>query len=166
MLQGNVVTRKELMSVYGYSISFFINSMLIGRLLISSSFLKQMMDANQRWDVGVAKEHMSVLSQFKPLWIEEPTSPDDILGHAAIATALKDTGVGVATGEHCQNRVIFKQMMQANAISFCQIDSCRVGGVNENLAIILMAMKYGGTEFFILFRVISSCCISSMLSIS
>ena len=166
MLQGNVVAGKVLMRVYGYSISFCINSMLIGRLLISSSFLKQMMDANQRWDVGVAKERMSVLSQFKPLWIEEPTSPDDILGHAAIATALKDTGVGVATGEHCQNRVIFKQMMQANAISFCQIDSCRVGGVNENLAIILMAMKYGGTEFFILFRVISSCCISSMLSIS
>ncbi|XP_065062385.1 mitochondrial enolase superfamily member 1-like isoform X2 [Rhopilema esculentum] len=102
-----------------------------------------MMDANQRWDVDEAKQRMSVLRQFKPLWIEEPTSPDDILGHAAIATHLREAGVGVATGEHCQNRVIFKQLMQANAISFCQIDSCRVGGVNENLAIILMAAKFG-----------------------
>ena len=103
-----------------------------------------MIDANQRWDVDVAKERMSVLSQFKPLWIEEPTSPDDILGHAAIAKTLKEKGVGVATGEHCHNRVMFKQLLQANAISFCQIDSCRVGGVNENLAIILMANKFGG----------------------
>jgi len=102
-----------------------------------------MMDANQRWDVGVAKERMSVLSQLKPLWLEEPTSPDDVLGHAAIAAFLKEKGVGVATGEHCQNRVIFKQLLQAKAISFCQIDSCRVGGVNENLAIILMASKFG-----------------------
>ena len=106
------------------------------------------MDANQRWDVDVAKERMSVLSQFKPLWIEEPTSPDDVLGHAAIAASLKEKGVGVATGEHCQNRVIFKQLLQANAISFCQIDSCRVGGVNENLAIILMANKFGGARHF------------------
>ena len=101
------------------------------------------MDANQRWDVNIAMDRMSALKQFKPLWIEEPTSPDDILGHAAIAKALKESGVGVATGEHCQNRVIFKQLMQANAISYCQIDSCRVGGVNENLAIILMAAKFG-----------------------
>eukprot|EP00112_Aurelia_sp_Birch-Aquarium-sp1_P013780 Seg2941.2 transcript_id=Seg2941.2/GoldUCD/mRNA.D3Y31 product="Mitochondrial enolase superfamily member 1" protein_id=Seg2941.2/GoldUCD/D3Y31 len=102
-----------------------------------------MMDANQRWDVNIAIDRMSALKQFKPLWIEEPTSPDDILGHAAIAKTLKESGVGVATGEHCQNRVIFKQLMQANAISYCQIDSCRVGGVNENLAIILMAAKFG-----------------------
>ena len=101
------------------------------------------MDANQRWDVNIAMDRMSALKQFKPLWIEEPTSPDDILGHATIAKALKESGVGVATGEHCQNRVIFKQLMQANAISYCQIDSCRVGGVNENLAIILMAAKFG-----------------------
>lgn len=108
------------------------------------------MDANQRWDVDVAKERMAVLSQFKPLWIEEPTSPDDVIGHAAIATSLKGKGVGVATGEHCQNRVIFKQLLQAKAISFCQIDSCRVGGVNENLAIILMANKFGGMKCFML----------------
>ena len=110
-----------------------------------------MMDANQRWDVQEAINHMKELQEFKPLWIEEPTSPDDILGHAAIAKALKPLGIGVATGEHCQNRVIFKQLLQAEAISFCQIDSCRVGGVNENLAIILMASKFGSKGFSSLF---------------
>jgi L-fuconate dehydratase len=84
---------------------------------------------------------MRTLASFRPLWIEEPTSPDDVLGHAAIARAIAP--VKVATGEHCANRVIFKQLMQAGAIHFCQIDSCRVGGVNENLAIILMAAKFG-----------------------
>lgn len=101
-----------------------------------------MMDANQRWDVEEAVDHMKKLAFSKPLWIEEPTSPDDVLGHARIARELKEDGIGVATGEACQNKVIFKQLMQANAISFCQIDSCRVGGVNENLAIILMANKF------------------------
>jgi L-fuconate dehydratase len=76
-------------------------------------------------------------------WIEEPTSPDDVLGHATIAKAVREVGVGVATGEHCANRIIFKQLLQANAIDFCQIDSCRLGGVNENLAVILMAAKFG-----------------------
>lgn len=104
---------------------------------------KLMMDANQVWDVGNSIEHMKKLAQFKPWWIEEPTSPDDILGHAAIAKALKPLGVGVATGEHCQNRVMFKQLMQADAISFCQIDSCRLGGVNEILSVYLMAAKFG-----------------------
>ena len=104
---------------------------------------KLMMDANQVWDVGESIENMKKLAQFKPWWIEEPTSPDDILGHAAIAKALKPLGVGVATGEHCQNRVMFKQLMQANAISFCQIDSCRLGGVNEILSVYLMAAKFG-----------------------
>ncbi len=80
---------------------------------------------------------------YKPLWIEEPTSPDDVLGHAAIRKALKPLGIGVATGEMCQNRVIFKQLMQAKAIDFCQIDSCRLGGVNEILAVMLMAKKFG-----------------------
>jgi L-fuconate dehydratase len=102
--------------------------------------LKLMMDANQKWDVPQAIKNMEVLAQFNPWWIEEPTSPDDVLGHAAIAKAIAP--IKVATGEHCQNRVIFKQLMQANAISFCQIDSCRVGGVNENLAIMLMAAKF------------------------
>jgi L-fuconate dehydratase len=100
-----------------------------------------MVDANQRWSVGEAIERMRELAQFNPWWIEEPTSPDDVLGHAAIAEAIKP--IGVATGEHCANRVIFKQLLQARAISFCQIDSCRLGGVNENLAVMLMARKFG-----------------------
>jgi L-fuconate dehydratase len=100
-----------------------------------------MMDANQRWDVGEAIANMARLSQFNPWWIEEPTSPDDVLGHAAIARAIAP--IGVATGEHCQNRVMFKQLLQANAISFCQIDSCRLGGVNEILSVLLMAKKFG-----------------------
>jgi L-fuconate dehydratase len=99
-----------------------------------------MMDANQVWDVGEAIRCMKELSVFKPHWIEEPTSPDDVLGHAAIARAI--TPIGVATGEHCQNRVMFKQLLQAGAISFCQIDSCRLGGVNEVLAVLLMAAKF------------------------
>ncbi len=102
-----------------------------------------MMDANQRWDVGEAIANMKRLAAFKPWWIEEPTSPDDVLGHAAIAQALRPLGIGVATGEHCQNRVLFKQLLQANAISFCQIDSARLGGVNEILAVLLMAAKFG-----------------------
>jgi L-fuconate dehydratase len=104
---------------------------------------KLMMDANQVWDVGQAITNMRALAQFRPWWIEEPTSPDDVLGHAAIARALEPLGIGVATGEHCQNRVLFKQLMQAKAISFCQIDSCRLGGVNEILAVYLMARKFG-----------------------
>jgi L-fuconate dehydratase len=100
-----------------------------------------MVDANQRWDVGEAIERMRDLARFDPWWIEEPTSPDDVLGHATIARALAP--IGVATGEHCANRVIFKQLLQAHAISFCQIDSCRLGGVNENLAVMLMAAKFG-----------------------
>jgi L-fuconate dehydratase len=102
---------------------------------------KLMMDANQRWDVGAAIENMKKLARFDPWWIEEPTSPDDVLGHAAIAEAIAP--IGVATGEHCQNRVLFKQLLQAKAISFCQIDSCRLGGVNEILSVLLMAKKFG-----------------------
>jgi len=101
------------------------------------------MDANQVWTVDQAIANMKELAQFKPKWIEEPTSPDDILGHAKIAKELRAVGVKVATGEHCQNRVIFKQLFQAQAFDFCQIDSCRVGSINENLAIILMAKKFG-----------------------
>jgi L-fuconate dehydratase len=102
---------------------------------------KLMMDANQVWDVGDAITWMQQLARFDPWWIEEPTSPDDVLGHAAIARALAP--IGVATGEHCQNRIVFKQLMQAGAIRFCQIDSCRLGGVNEVLAVLLMAAKFG-----------------------
>jgi len=99
-----------------------------------------MIDANQKWDVGEAIARVKALSRFDPWWIEEPTSPADVLGHATIARAVAP--VGVATGEHCANRVLFKQLLQAGAISFCQIDSCRLGGVNENLAVILMAAKF------------------------
>jgi len=134
-----------------------------------------MIDANQRWSVPEAIEWVTALKDSKPLWIEEPTSPDDILGHATIAKvhkhftnsisisisiplqsiqilyflnllviqALKPYNIGVATGEMCQNRIIFKQLFQANAISYCQIDSARVGGVNENLSIYFMAKKFG-----------------------
>ncbi|CAN5567810.1 L-fuconate dehydratase [soil metagenome] len=102
---------------------------------------KLMMDANQVWDVDETIEKMERLAEFDPWWIEEPTSPDDVLGHAKIARAVAP--IGVATGEHCQNRVIFKQLLQAEAISFCQIDSCRLGGVNEVLAVLLMAAKFG-----------------------
>lgn len=102
--------------------------------------LKLMMDANQKWDVDEAITNMESLKKFDPWWIEEPTSPDDILGHAKIAKAVHP--IKVATGEHCQNRVVFKQLMQAKAIGICQIDSCRVGGVNEILAILLMAAKF------------------------
>jgi L-fuconate dehydratase len=102
-----------------------------------------MMDANQIWDVGEAIDWVTALAPYRPLWIEEPTSPDDVLGHAAIRKAVKPLGIGVATGEMCQNRVIFKQLMQAGAIDFCQIDSCRLGGVNEVLAVLLLAKKFG-----------------------
>lgn len=100
-----------------------------------------MMDANQAWDVGQAIEWMKPLARFRPLWIEEPTSPDDVLGHAAIARAVAP--IGVATGEACHNRVMFKQFLQAKALDFCQVDSCRLGGVNEVLAVLLMAAKFG-----------------------
>jgi L-fuconate dehydratase len=101
-----------------------------------------MVDANQYWEVDQAIEHMKHLAPFKPWWIEEPTSPDDVLGHAKIAAAIKPLGIGVATGEACQNRILFKQFMQAGAMQFCQIDSCRLGGVNEVLAVYLLARKF------------------------
>jgi L-fuconate dehydratase len=99
-----------------------------------------MMDANQYWGVDEAIAAMRVLGEYDPWWIEEPTSPDDILGHARIRREISP--IRVATGEHVQNRVIFKQLFQAGAIDVCQIDACRVGGVNEALAIILLAAKY------------------------
>jgi len=102
---------------------------------------KLMVDANQVWDVDEAIVSMRELAQFDPWWIEEPTSPDDVLGHATIARAIAP--IGVATGEHCQNRIVFKQLMQARAIAFCQIDACRLGGVNEVIAVLLLAAKFG-----------------------
>jgi L-fuconate dehydratase len=98
-------------------------------------------DANQRWDVDEAVEWMRQLSQFDLAWIEEPTSPDDVLGHAEIARRLAP--MPVATGEHVQNRVIFKQMLQAKSLAVLQVDACRVGGVNENISILLLAAKFG-----------------------
>ena len=100
-----------------------------------------MMDANQVWEVGDAIANVKRLAEFDPHWIEEPTSPDDVLGHAAIARAIAP--IKVATGEHCQNRVIFKQLFQAEAIGFCQLDACRLGGLNEVLAVLLLAAKFG-----------------------
>ncbi len=100
-----------------------------------------MLDANQVWDVGQAIDAMRNLTAFEPWWIEEPTSPDDVLGHATIARAIAP--VRVATGEHVQNRMMFKQLLQAKAIGFCQIDACRLGGVNEVLAVLLLAAKFG-----------------------
>jgi L-fuconate dehydratase len=101
---------------------------------------KLMVDANQVWDVDQAIAWMRELARFDPWWIEEPTSPDDVLGHAAIARAVAP--IKVATGEHCQNRMVFKQLLQANAIGFCQIDAARLGGVNEVLAVLLLAAKF------------------------
>ncbi|KAM0426664.1 hypothetical protein ACHAPT_007980 [Fusarium lateritium] len=101
-----------------------------------------MTDANQVWSVPEAIDYMKQLADFKPWFIEEPTSPDDVLGHKAVRDALKPYGIGVATGEMCQNRVIFKQLLQTGAIDVCQIDACRMGGVNEVLAVLLMAKKF------------------------
>jgi L-fuconate dehydratase len=102
---------------------------------------KLMMDANQCWDVDESITQMKALARFDPWWIEEPTSPDDILGHATIRRAVKP--IGVATGEHCPNRVMFKQLLQAEAIDFLQMDNCRLGGLSEVLAVLLLAEKFG-----------------------
>ena len=101
---------------------------------------KLMVDANQKWGIVEAIERTRQLSELKPYWMEEPTNPDDILGHARIRREVP--GVRIATGEHCHNRVMFKQFLQAQAIDVVQLDSCRVGGVNENLAILLLAAKF------------------------
>jgi len=100
-----------------------------------------MVDANQVWGVAEAIEWMAALAEVRPMWIEEPTSPDDILGHAAIARAVAP--IGVATGEHVQNRVVFKQLFQAGAIAYAQVDACRLAGINEVLAVQLLAERFG-----------------------
>ncbi len=101
---------------------------------------KLMIDANQIWDVDQAIEWISHLAKFEPFWMEEPTSPDDILGHARIRKAI--TPIGVASGEHGMNRVLFKQMFQAGALDFCQLDSARLASINEILGVYLMAKKF------------------------
>lgn len=120
-----------------------------------------MIDANQVWEVGQAVEYVSKLKEIRPWYvpfrsftfpywpkltyhhrfIEEPTAPDDILGHAAVRTALKPLGIGVATGEHAHNRMVFKQLLQANAVDVVQLDSCRLAGVSEVLSVLLMSKK-------------------------
>jgi len=100
-----------------------------------------MVDANQYWDVNEAIDRIRELAPFDLWWVEEPTNPDDVLGHAAIQKAVAP--IRIATGEHAANRVVFKQLLQIGAIGVCQIDSCRLGGVNENLAVILLAQKFG-----------------------
>ena len=116
----------------------------VRRLTIAREVLgpdrKLMIDANQVWDVPQAIEWVNALAFAKPWFIEEPTSPDDILGHQAIRNAIGE--VKVATGEMCQNRIMFKQFMAAGAIDVVQIDSCRLGGVNEVLAVLLLAARY------------------------
>ncbi|MFP6881960.1 MAG: L-fuconate dehydratase [Roseibacillus sp.] len=99
-----------------------------------------MLDANQVWEPDQAIEWMKHLAEFEPWFIEEPTSPDDVLGHKQIRDGIAP--IKVATGEACQNRILFKQFLQAEAIDVVQIDASRVGGLNENLAIMLMAAKF------------------------
>ena len=99
------------------------------------------LDANQAWGVEQAIEAIRALSEVDPWWIEEPTSPDDVLGHRRIREAVAP--VRVATGEHAQNRIVFKQLLQLGAIDACQVDCCRLGGVNEVLAVVLLAAKFG-----------------------
>ncbi|MGF0115188.1 enolase C-terminal domain-like protein [Promicromonospora sp. Marseille-Q5078] len=103
--------------------------------------LTLMIDANQVWDVPEAIEWVKALQQFDPLWIEEPTSPDDVLGHAAVREGVAP--VRVATGEHCHNRVMFKQLFQAGAIDYCQLDTGRLASINEIVAVLLLAAKFG-----------------------
>jgi L-fuconate dehydratase len=100
-----------------------------------------MIDANQVWDVPQAIDWVGRLAEFRPMWIEEPTSPDDVLGHAAIRAAVAP--IRVASGEHGMNRVLFKQMFQAGALDYCQLDSARLASVNEILSVYLMAKKFG-----------------------
>lgn len=100
-----------------------------------------MLDANQCWDVPEAIRQVRELARFDPYWIEEPTSPDDVLGHAEIARAVAP--VGVATGETCPNRVVFKQLIAAKALSFVQVDACRMAGISEALVVLLLAARAG-----------------------
>jgi L-fuconate dehydratase len=102
---------------------------------------RMMIDANQVWEVDEAIEWVGQLAKFKPWWIEEPLSPDDILGHGKVARAVRP--IRVATGEHCHNRVMFKQMLASDSIDVVQLDPCRLGGLNEAIAVMLLAAKFG-----------------------
>jgi L-fuconate dehydratase len=100
-----------------------------------------MIDANQVWEVDEAIRHVRHVAETQPWWIEEPVSPDDILGHRKVADAVRP--IRVATGEHCHNRVMFKQFLDADAIDVVQVDACRLAGLNENIAVMLMAARKG-----------------------
>src|SRR5882672_11159192 len=128
----------------GVSVEDDIRRCRIARNVIGDN-VSMAVDANQRWDVRNAIEWVKQLSQFNLAWVEGPTNPDDVLGHAAIRRAVAP--VPISTGEHAQNRIIFKQLFQASAVDLIQIDATRVGGVNEILAILLMARKFGVRVF-------------------
>jgi L-fuconate dehydratase len=124
----------------GASVEDDVRRMRVAREAVGDG-IQIAVDANQRWDVAPAVEWMRRLAPYAPYWIEEPTSPDDVLGHASVRRALAP--IKVATGEHVANRVVFKQLLQAGAVDVVQIDAARVGGVNENIAILLLAAKFG-----------------------
>ncbi|MFC6018006.1 enolase C-terminal domain-like protein [Plantactinospora solaniradicis] len=117
-----------------------VRRMALAREAVGSD-VRIAVDANQAWGVDQAVAWLESLAPYEPYWIEEPTSPDDILGHAAIRRAVAP--IRVATGEHCHNQVMFKQLLQAEAIDVLQLDATRVAGVNENVAILLLAAKFG-----------------------
>jgi L-fuconate dehydratase len=124
----------------GADLSDDVRRLAIAREVVGSG-IRIAVDANQRWDVAEAIEWIRALMPYDVAWIEEPTSPDDVLGHAAIARAVAP--IPVATGEHMANRVMCKQFLQAEALQVLQIDATRVAGVNENVAILLLAAKFG-----------------------
>ena len=123
----------------GLSLEDDIRRITIAREIVGKNF-PLMFDANQKWNVDEAINFINELKQFNPFWIEEPTSPDDILGYKQIKDAVHP--IKIATGEHCHNRVMFKQLMKLKAIDFCQIDNCRLSGLNEALAVMLIAAKF------------------------
>jgi L-fuconate dehydratase len=124
----------------GFNLDADVRRMALAREAVGPG-VRIAIDANQRWDVDDAVAWVKALAEFEPWWVEEPTSPDDILGQAAIARRIAP--IRVAAGEHVPNRVVFKQLLQADALSFVQIDATRVAGVNENLAVLLLAAKFG-----------------------
>jgi len=124
----------------GADVADDVRRMKVARAAVGDG-IRIAVDANQRWDVGPAIDWMRALAPHDPYWIEEPTSPDDLLGHAVIRRAIHP--IKVATGEHVANRVVFKQLLQADAVDIVQVDAARVAGVNENLAILLLAARHG-----------------------
>jgi L-fuconate dehydratase len=124
----------------GADVADDVRRMKVARTAVGDG-IRIAVDANQRWDVGPAIDWMRALAPYDPYWIEEPTSPDDVLGHAVIRHAIHP--IKVATGEHVANRVVFKQLLQADAVDIVQVDAARVAGVNENLAVLLLAASHG-----------------------